>query len=315
MKGLENLSEEGFALLEDVAYRSITVDQLKITFHGIRYDGRRDVLSKSYIPPHMHNFFELHYLLTGFVSSTVSGIERIYGPGQYYLIPAKAIHSHNYSNELPDSYTGFAMRFEIAGIKRTESAPELDNIRSALEHAQASIIDDGYLLAREMNQIIETAKGNYSQCELLTLLSAIIIHVGHRYQSEYGTQKVVSGIPKGTEVILSQAVNFVQEHISEPITPSDVAAGIPISYSHLARLFSQHMKTSVSRYIVRVKIDTALHLLMTTDMEISEISQRTGFSSPSYFTHTFKDITGLSPRDYRKYWKEKRYFQGDSGIL
>ena len=53
MISYEHLTREGFNALNDVGYRSVTVDQLKITFHGIRYDTRYGDTSA----PHMHDFF------------------------------------------------------------------------------------------------------------------------------------------------------------------------------------------------------------------------------------------------------------------
>ena len=53
------LTREGFDLLVDVGYKCIVIDQLKISVHGIRYDfqhGRP-------VAPHMHDFFEFHYMV------------------------------------------------------------------------------------------------------------------------------------------------------------------------------------------------------------------------------------------------------------
>ena len=43
----------------------------------------------------------------------------------------------------------------------------------------------------------------------------------------------------------------------------------------------------------------ACTLLITTHMNIKEISDSLGFSSPSYFSELFKKLRGVSPVDYR----------------
>ena len=48
----------------------------------------------------------------------------------------------------------------------------------------------------------------------------------------------------------------------------------------------------------------ASHLLMTTNVPISEIGYRVGYESPSYFTKTFREIFGISPQEYRKSSRE-----------
>ena len=52
------------------------------------------------------------------------------------------------------------------------------------------------------------------------------------------------------------------------------------------------------------KILYASHLLMTTNVPISEIGYQLGYESASYFTKIFKEVFGISPQEYRKYSRE-----------
>ena len=55
-----------------------------------------------------------------------------------------------------------------------------------------------------------------------------------------------------------------------------------------------------STYIKRIRMEVAARLLCETELPINEIALRTGFSNPKYFSITFKQTFGKSPKDYRE---------------
>lgn len=55
-------------------------------------------------------------------------------------------------------------------------------------------------------------------------------------------------------------------------------------------------------YISKLRIEKAITLISSTDMSFSEIAEKTGFTTPSYFSTAFKQYTGKTPSQY----KEKR---------
>jgi AraC-like DNA-binding protein len=57
---------------------------------------------------------------------------------------------------------------------------------------------------------------------------------------------------------------------------------------------------SPSRFIQTTKIKQAERLLITTDMTVSEIADKTGYSSSYYMSKVFKDFYDTSPTGYRK---------------
>lgn len=309
MVSFEHLSKEGFNALQDVSYRSLTINQLKLTFHGFRFES---TLGWD-CAPHLHDFFELHYVLKGAVRTKVGDVERVCRRGQYYVMTPLSIHSHASAPE--EALVSFALRWEWRRVDCDELHPELDSVKFALDCAQALVMDDtDQALARQLNEIIALALQGSSRTELLLRMAGLMVFIGRRYAALRSAERALPILPKAAERILQQTIEFVQRSYAQPLSPSDVAESVPVSYSHLARLFQQYMQTTVGRYIARVRMDKAAHLLLTTDMEILEIARATGFSSLSYFSSAFKELLGLSPRAFREYWR-KRYFQGDLTIL
>ena len=100
--------------------------------------------------------------------------------------------------------------------------------------------------------------------------------------------------------ILSEADRYIQEHLSEELTPEILCAALQISRSKLYRIFENELQTGVSSYIKRKRMDAARDLLKKTKLPVSEIAQRVGFSDYNYFSRVYKQTFGKSAKSYRK---------------
>ena len=105
------------------------------------------------------------------------------------------------------------------------------------------------------------------------------------------------GISADTTV---QLLSYCAAHFTEDITVSTVAASLYISESYVSKLFSRQLGCSFRAYINRLRIQKAQSLLETTDQRIGQIMAQCGFKNQSSFNRVFLEITGVSPRDYRK---------------
>ena len=56
----------------------------------------------------------------------------------------------------------------------------------------------------------------------------------------------------------------------------------------------------IAEYLKKLRIDKAQQLIRTTELTISEISDRVGFSDYNYFRRVFKSETGISAKEYRQ---------------
>lgn len=97
-----------------------------------------------------------------------------------------------------------------------------------------------------------------------------------------------------------KAVSFIKNNITNPeLTNTQIAEYAGISEVYLRKLFSAHLSTSVNKYIQDIRIEKSKKLLSETNLCITEISEKCGFSSIYYFCRSFKNKTGLTPTEYR----------------
>lgn len=100
--------------------------------------------------------------------------------------------------------------------------------------------------------------------------------------------------------IIQQVMDYVDEHIYENITREDAAQHVYINSSYLSRMFKKVTGESFSDFVIRKKMEKAIHLLQVERVMVYEVADRLGYKDPSYFARVFKKYTGKSPSDFQE---------------
>jgi len=80
----------------------------------------------------------------------------------------------------------------------------------------------------------------------------------------------------------------------------ELAAIAGVSYSGLRALFKSTQHESIHEFLQRTRLDQARMLLGDPRLAIKEVAQRLNFSSEFYFSHFFRDASGVSPSQFRR---------------
>ncbi len=94
--------------------------------------------------------------------------------------------------------------------------------------------------------------------------------------------------------------DYLTARLSENNDAQSVADGLGVSRSKLYQHCQQYLGMGIAEYLKKLRIDKAQQLIRTTDLTISEISSRVGFSDYNYFRRVFKAETGISAKTYRQ---------------
>jgi two-component system response regulator YesN len=95
------------------------------------------------------------------------------------------------------------------------------------------------------------------------------------------------------------AINYIDANYDKPITLADIARVSHLSVSRLAHIFKEQMGITIIDYLTSVRIERAKQLLLATGQSCTEICFQVGYNNQSYFSRTFKDLVGMSPRQFR----------------
>lgn len=100
--------------------------------------------------------------------------------------------------------------------------------------------------------------------------------------------------------VIEQIQQYIEKNYNQPLTLESLSKLFHFHPSYLSSYFSKHTKLGVNEYLHQVRITRAKELLKNGRLSVSSISEKVGYSDPSYFTKVFKKNVGISPRIYRK---------------
>ena len=92
----------------------------------------------------------------------------------------------------------------------------------------------------------------------------------------------------------------IEAHLAEKIELRDLAVLAGLSECHFSRAFKQSLAVPPHRYLMRRRVTAAAALIEQTDRPLSDISLEVGFADQSHFTRVFVELTGETPRAYRR---------------
>jgi AraC family transcriptional regulator len=98
---------------------------------------------------------------------------------------------------------------------------------------------------------------------------------------------------------LQQILEYIHAHLDRDIKLADLARSIGMSQFHFSHLFKQSIGTSPYQYLLQQRIERAKQLLTQTDRSIVDIALECGFNSHSHLSKQFRQLTGMTPKNYR----------------
>jgi AraC family transcriptional regulator len=105
-------------------------------------------------------------------------------------------------------------------------------------------------------------------------------------------------LPSGT---LRAVVDYIEAHLDAGLTLEQMAAAAHLSPYHFARQFKAATGMPPHQYVIARRVARAQELLHPDrDLALAEIAARVGFSDQSQFSHHFKRVVGVTPRQFRR---------------
>ena len=101
---------------------------------------------------------------------------------------------------------------------------------------------------------------------------------------------------------LLAAVEYMREHLEEPVDMAQVARHIGLSRRQMERLFRRHAGVTPAQFYLDLRVARAHALLNETGLSVAEIAAATGFASSSQLSQRFRRRYGASPAAYRRGW-------------
>lgn len=109
-------------------------------------------------------------------------------------------------------------------------------------------------------------------------------------------------VPAGAKSkYVMEAVRYVSEHYGEPdMSIAQVAQFLGLSEGHLSHVFKRETGKTLGSYITEYRIGRARELLRDCRNKVYEVAEAVGYRDITYFSATFKRVTGVTPSEVQK---------------
>ena len=232
-------------------------------------------------PMHMHRCYEMVLMLDGEMTMQIDKSTYALKAGDLILVKPYRIHSYEtqpekhgtcllcvYSDDLIAAVSGDLSKYKL----RTECLKSIPTLyRDLFLHMQGKTD-------------IASVKGFlYTLCSLFC------------QEIDYTEEDVFSG----NSLILRDIFIYIEKNVEQSCTLHELAKELRYNESYLSRMFLKSVGISYSEYVRNVKIDHACYLLRNTRESVFAIAAQCGYSTHSSFNRCFKQLTGLTPQEYR----------------
>jgi AraC family transcriptional activator of pobA len=284
------------AIFSFADYAAGAGDKLHVsTFEeGFRYRQNRQ-------RPHRHDFYQIFWMTEGAPSFNLDFDHMSIEAHTLVFVPPGAVHTFGARNNAEGFILSFEEDFlesEGHSVDLFAECPALDpaQIRTllAVPHSSVEIVD-GYC-----RRIFEefTAKREGYRSATAALLRLLLVEV--RRCLSYQTS------PSSFRKYSSLTARFLRTLSARPYqvtTASEVARLLGVSRSWLNQRVRQETEKSLTDHLQGRLILESKRLLAHSDLNVSEVAYQLGFEDPSYFTRLFRQMEGLSPREFREEYR------------
>ena len=98
---------------------------------------------------------------------------------------------------------------------------------------------------------------------------------------------------------------YIREHAGDEISNTEIAAMFGYHPFYVSNVLKAAKGQTLRQYIICYRLKLAASMLAYSERSISDVADACGFSDASYFTKTFRQSFGETPKEYRNRFKDE----------
>jgi AraC-like DNA-binding protein/mannose-6-phosphate isomerase-like protein (cupin superfamily) len=251
--------------------------------------------------------YQLHYILNGTGYFHIDGIDYVANKGELCLWGPGQIHSISSSDESPlevigvqfdftrnfshDFYVPIYYNIDDFKFSNINEIIEFTNFRGFPPYVR---LKNKILAENMLRSAVDLYNSNqkFSQEKASLKLKEFFIHVADESEEHIPS--------KQNSETKASILEYINNHCFEDLSNHEIADAFKYHPIHINRIILETTGFSLHQYILKLRINEAVHLLTNSRLSIREISEKIGFSNPQYFSRIFKSKTGVFPTYLRK---------------
>lgn len=253
-------------------------------------------------PLHTHDFVEIVYTLKGKSNHTINGESYDVRHGDMLVINYDETHEFESKSEV--EYINILIKPEYINMSLGNqdnafallNLKEFEDFSNILDKTKRKVTFSGdererieetiSVIHREMNE-----KPAGFDLVIRSQLNFLLIMIFRKMSLDLDTR--ITGV--GDELL-----NYINNHSHEHLTLEGLSAMCSYNTSYFSRKFKAFAGMNFTSYLKTVRIEKAKVILRNTELEIADLITRVGYSDRTKFFSHFKEITGMTPLQYKK---------------
>lgn len=241
--------------------------------------------------PAARNHYLFHYVISGtgtLIAENKKNESVTYQikSGQGFLIFPNQICTYIADQNLPWEYVW--IEFDGLRVKETVS---LAGFSPDNPIYKARYKDIAEIMKSEMLYIV-----NHKEASSFHLIGHLYLFMDSFVRSS------TAAIEKGNSLrdfYIKEAFAYIEQNFQNDISVADIAASCGLNRSYFGKIFHDNTGKSPQEFLISYRMTKATELLKLTELSISDIANAVGYPNQLHFSRAFKNVYGISPRQWR----------------
>ncbi|MFC0469228.1 AraC family transcriptional regulator [Halalkalibacter kiskunsagensis] len=268
-------------------------------------------------PAHRHDFFEFSLVIEGSGKEMINDDVHIMQPGTFTLVMPYQIHEIISSSNDPIRLVNCNFGMEL--FTRSSQFQGMNTLLFEVDEEWPAFFqyeDDQYNQVKSLieDMFLEYNHANMWRKELITakLIEVLITFDRSRRKQITDHKKVQMKKPEKT--LIWDIIQFIHSNYRETLSLPIISEHFNLSISSVSTLFKHHIGQNFVELLHDIRIRHACSLLVSTDLNVTEVALESGFGSYKTFSRVFREHKKISPAQYRKNYTENSSRKKENGL-
>ncbi|MCL2232660.1 MAG: AraC family transcriptional regulator [Treponema sp.] len=231
--------------------------------------------------------FQMVYITEGEGIFTCSDSTYQVSPGSILLVLPGLKHMYRPLRETGwhEHWVGFRGTYFSRLLEEGRFSPEHVFFETGLHNSILSLFNHIFDEVRNQRPLYQLK----TCAQILSLIAEVLTRERRKEQPTY------------YEKIVAKAKYLMESNVYSAINMASISDQLGVSTSRLNEIFKTYTSMTPYQYFIQIKIHKAEGLLEQEDIPVKEVAFKMGFEDQYYFSRLFKNKTGFSPSDWKKF--------------
>ena len=271
----------------------------------IKYDN----LPHFRFPFHFHEEYEIVYIIKSFGKKFVGDSVHEFSAGDFSVYGSNLPHFYMsdplfYKGDPELRVNALVIQFPTSYFPESQlKQMEFNSVKKLLQNASSGLQFSGKTAVKGGKLMKEIFSSSGMKRHLLFV--ELIDYLGNSKFKTITSPDYSNEMKDQLEPRMAKIYKFTTRNYNRKISLEEVASVAGMNVAAFCRFFRQKAGKTFSQFVNEQRISYACKFLKYGNRTIADICDEAGFNNLSNFNRQFKNITGKSPSEYRRFIKDK----------